>query len=279
MKRDLDYSIIIESTQQVGEMLYRNFGNVYSLGSKSDSATDVVTHLDVQVEQFLLDILKKAYPDIGFIGEELGEKRFAKKLWLVDPIDGTSHFIRGIPFCTTMIALVDEGEVIFSIIYDFVRKDLYTAHKNAGAQLNGVPIHVSNRSLKEAYISAEISLNHSKNIKSFLSLNQRCKMLNTINCGFEFGLIASGKIDGRICIDPFGKDWDYAAGTLLVSEAGGVVANIRKQSYDYHDHNFLATNKIIYDELTSGHAPLFPCNSTVPTDLNHALSHEYRKNH
>jgi myo-inositol-1(or 4)-monophosphatase len=267
MKLELDYSVIIESTQKVGEMLCRNFGNVNSLHSKSTSAADVVTYLDVQVEQFLSNILEKEYPEIGFVGEELGKRRSAKKLWIVDPIDGTSHFIRGIPFCTTMIALVDEGEVIFSIIYDFVRKDLYTAHKNAGAQLNGVPIHVSNRSLKEAYISAEIGLNQAKNVELFLLLNQRCKVLNTINNGFEFGLIASGKIDGRICVDPFGKDWDYAAGALLVSEAGGVVANISKKSYDYHDYNFLATNKMIYDELTSGHAPLFPCNSTAPIDL------------
>lgn len=258
MGKRSDYYEVIKAIQEAGEILRKHFGNIKPVKSKSEFAVDVVTALDTKVEQFLLDRLKRAYPSIGFIGEELGVKEEAEKKWLVDPIDGTSHFVRGIPFCTTMIALIDKGEVEFSIIYDFVRKDLYVAEKNKGAQLNGKPIWVSDRSLKEAYIAVETNLDYEKNLTQLKLLREKCIILTTINCGFEFGLVASGKLDGRICIDPYGEDWDFAAGALLVSEAGGVVANIGKKTYDYRNHNFLATNKVVYEELITGPIPLFP---------------------
>ena len=259
MNKESDYYEAIEAIRESGEILRKHFGNINPLRSKSDFAVDVVTALDTEIEEFLTDRLKQSYPSIGFRGEELGVKQDAEKVWLVDPIDGTAHFIRGIPFCTTMTALVDKGEVVFSIIYDFVRRDLYTAEKGKGAQLNGNPIKVSCRPLKEAYIAVETNLEYPKNATRYISLRKKCVTFTTINCGFEFGLVASGKIDGRISMDPYGEDWDYAAGTLLVAEAGGVVANIGQKTYNYRNHNFLATNRVIYEELTASTIPpLFP---------------------
>lgn len=149
-----------------------------------------------------------------------------------------------------------------SVIYNFVTKELFEAEINNGARLNGKRIQVSDRSLSEAYLAVETNLDIEKNLNLYLSLNKKSIIVRTINCGYEFGLIASGKIEGRICVDPFGKDWDYAPGALLVSEAGGVVVNIGKSSYDYKNHNFLAVNKKIYQELTEGNNPLFPITNT-----------------
>lgn len=253
------YSIAVETALEAGNILKKHFGKVEISNNKSNKPVDVVTKLDTGIENFIAEKLNKYDSSIGFVGEEFGERKKSDRFWLVDPIDGTAHFVRGIPFCTTMIALVENGEVVITVVNNFIAKELYTAEKNKGAKLNGKPIHVSKRSLGEAYISLESNIKYEKNLKIFLSLRDKnCMMFQTINCGYEYGLIASGKLDGRICVDPFGKDWDYAPGSLLVSEAGGIVKNIGKTNYDYKDHNFIATNKIIYEELTKGKTSLFP---------------------
>ena len=79
-----------------------------------------------------------------------------------------------------------------------------------------------------------------------------------ISAGFEYAMVASGKLDARISLDPYGKIWDFAPGSLLVAEAGGVVANIGSKGYDYRNFNFIAANPVIYKELTEGKNPLFP---------------------
>ena len=252
------YKSAIQAVQEAGEILAKSFGNVEVLRVKSGSAADVVTQLDIDTEKLIECRLKDQDASIGFAGEESGERKGDGRYRLLDPIDGTSHFVRGIPFCTTMLALVEDEQVIFSIIYNFVTKELFTAEKNAGAKLNGEPIQVSSRSLSEAYMAVESDLSHEQNIAKYAELRKRTTIMQTINCGYEFGLIASGKIDGRICFDPFGHDWDYAPGSLLVSEAGGVVANIGTSTYDFRNHDFIATNKVIYGELTAGDSALFP---------------------
>lgn len=256
MKADLEAAI--KAVQEAGQSLSLSFGKTDSLRSKSDSAADVVTQLDIDTEKFIEEKLKQHDPSIGFAGEESGERKGVGRYWLLDPIDGTSHFIRGIPFCTTMLALVEDGQVVASVIYNFVTKELFTAQKGEGAQLNGNSIHVSERRLKESYLFVESNLANEKNLPTYVALRKKTTIMQTINCGYEFGLIASGKIEGRICFDPYGADWDYAAGTLLVSEAGGVVTNIGKNSYDFTNHDFIATNKVVYDELTHGTDALFP---------------------
>ena len=251
------YSIAVETVLEAGDILKKHFGKVEISNNKSHRAVDVVTNLDTDVENFIAEKLRKYDSSIGFLGEEFGERKKSNRLWLVDPIDGTAHFVRGIPFCTTMIALVEDGEVVLTVINNFITKELYTAEKDKGAKLNGENIHVSSRTLRDSYISFESNLASEKNLKTYQALDSKCILLHTINCGYEYGLIASGKIEGRICVDPFGKDWDYAPGSLLISEAGGIVKNIGKTNYDYKDHNFIATNKIVYNELTESKDSLF----------------------
>lgn len=251
------YSIAVETALEAGNILKKHFGKAEINNNKSRRSVDVVTKLDTDIENFIAAKLYKYDSSIGFLGEEFGERKKSNRLWLVDPIDGTAHFVRGMPFCTTMIALVENGEVVLTIINNFITKELYTAEKNKGSKLNGNPIRVSNRTLKDSYISFESNLASEKNLRTYQALNDKCILFHTINCGYEYGLIASGKIEGRICVDPFGKDWDYAPGSLLVSEAGGIVRNVGKATYDYKNHNFIATNKITYEELTKDKTGLF----------------------
>ena len=240
---------VVPILKEAGRELAAGFGKAKVERQKSGRAVDVVTKLDESTEKFIYQQLKKLYPEIGFWGEEFGGNKKQKKFWLLDPIDGTAHFVRGVPFCTTMLALVENGQVVFSAINDFLRDDFYSAEKGSGAKKNGRPIHVSKRALKDAYFSHEINLGIRKNLDLFAKLREKPMMFNTISCGFEFPLVATGKIEGRIMIDAFGGDHDYAAGSLLVKEAGGVVVNIGKNSYDYKNHSFLAVNRVVFKEL------------------------------
>ncbi len=170
---------------QAGQNLKKHFGNIKYLRFKSEDPTDGVTKLDQETEKFIEKELKKLYPSIGFKGEEYGKRLESERFWLADPIDGTGYFVRGIPGCTTMIALIENGEIKFSIIHDFIFDNLYYAQEGQGAFLN----------------------------------------------------------KKRISQDPWGNDYDFAPRQLLVKEAGGVVANIGANSFNYKNLNFLAVKK------------------------------------
>ncbi len=157
-----------------------------------------------------------------------------------------------------MIVFVESGELKFSAIYDFILDKMYTAEKGIGAFVNGKQIHVSNRGLNDAFVYVEANLNTEKNRLTYSKLNESCIVLASYPAGIHFALTAEGRVEGRICVDPYGKDYDFAPGQLLVSEAGGIVKNIGTNLFDYRNLNFLAVNKQVYEDLTAGENPIFP---------------------
>ncbi|HLD01990.1 MAG TPA: inositol monophosphatase [Patescibacteria group bacterium] len=239
--------------------LKSNFGNVVVDKKKTKSAADVVTKLDLETEKFLFEDLKKRYPYIGFKGEETGSINISSgKFWLVDPIDGSAYFIRGVAGCTTILALIDGGIVKIGIIYDFVNNALYFAERGKGAYLNNNPIRVSDRNPEDSFISVECNINDEV-LQQFLELKRRYDVIGAgYPSGSQHAMVACGQLEGRICLNAYGKDYDFAAGSLLIQEAGGVVANLGKTTYDYTDVNFLAANKKLFESLTSGENPIFP---------------------
>lgn len=248
--------VAVGVAREVGDLLLPHFGKI-KFKNKSGSPADVVTDLDVEAERLIAKRFKKETPNFGFKGEEGGGVR-SEKFWLVDPIDGTAHFVRGTPFCTTMIALVDSGEVVVGVIFNFVTGEMFSASKNNGAKLNGKPITVSDRLLSQSYISIESKLDDEETIKKYLELQKKTVLFHTVSCGYEYGLVASGKLDGRIGLHPYGADYDFAPGSLLVREAGGVVANIGTNSFDYLNFDAICANPTIYKELTQGDEALLP---------------------
>lgn len=235
--------------KQVRNILMPHYGFAKSLYQKEVSQATVVTKLDIKVEKFLKKELKKVYPEIDFVGEETGGNRQANTFWLVDPIDGTNLFMRGIPMCSTMIALIQNGQPIYSLIYDFVSHTAYWAEKGQGAYQNKKRIYVSQRSLKESYMGYESHIEKKNNMVKYLLLRKKAVLVKTVSAGWEFAMTACGKLDGRISYDPYGNDYDFVPGALLVAEAGGVVVNPGSDKYDFRNTNIIATNKIIYKEL------------------------------
>ncbi|HCM36446.1 MAG TPA: hypothetical protein DIS53_00755 [Candidatus Wildermuthbacteria bacterium] len=255
----MDYQkIVFPVLREAGEELRKGFGKAEIIQEKGDLAVDVVTALDRKTEEFLATKLRAADPSADFYGEENGGHEDGERFWVCDPIDGTAHFIRGLPFCTTMLCLIENGQVVFSAIYDFVKDDIYWAEKGKGAWRNDDPIHVSKRTLQQAYLSFETHEDNPQDAEKLHALRKRCILVNTISAGFEYAMVACGKLEGRITFDPYGKVWDYASGPLLVEEAGGVAVNIGKESYDYRNFDVIATNPVIYKELTEGEHAIFP---------------------
>jgi len=246
---------IIRSTRDI---TLHHYGRVEVITQKDESPHNVVTRLDQEVETYLKEEFYKLDPSIGFAGEEYGGSRDKKKLWLVDPIDGTMHYVRGIPFCTTMVALIEDGQVIFSAIYDFRNDIMYHAEKAKGAFENGKKIEVSKRDLKNSVVALETNLAKPVNVELRNKVREVSMLLQTISAGYEFVLVATGKLEARICVDPFGKDYDFAPGSLLVSEAGGAVTNLGLTTYDYRNTNLIAGNKNIVESFTRGASAIFP---------------------
>lgn len=253
-----DYNHVLELIIEAGKNLRPYFGKIKGDGYKEGNAGDIVTSLDIETEEFLANSFKKYYPSIGFRGEEFGLKEKADMFWLVDPIDGTGYFVRGIPGCTIMVALIDSKEVIFSVVYDFINDNLYYAQQGQGAYCNDKKIHVSNLSPKEGYLYLECDINRNT-VSKFESLKQLSMILSSgYPPGFEYAMVASGKIEGRINFEPLGCDFDYASGTFLVKEAGGIVTNIGSSKFDYTDLNSIAANEKVYKTLTEGENAIFP---------------------
>lgn len=249
---------VLPVMRETREILLRGFGKARAVNQKTDSAWSIVTQIDLDVERAVRDTLAKKFSDIEFVGEEAGGDRTRETFWLMDPIDGTAAYARGLPFCTSMLALVDKSQVTFGAVYDFLNDSMYWAERGQGAFCNDARLQVSSRDLKNAMVSFETRIEVQANAALHERLRQKTGLMKSFSAGWEFAMVAAGRIEGRICLDPYGADYDFAPGTLLVSEAGGVVRNISSNEYDYRNLNFIASNKEIYSELTEGRGALFP---------------------
>ncbi|MBI2798492.1 inositol monophosphatase family protein [Candidatus Saccharibacteria bacterium] len=245
-----------EIVVEAGKKLMPYFGNIEHQAKTHPH--DVVTELDKSTEKEIASRLEKLDPTIGFRGEEFGFSKKADTYWLLDPIDGTMHFVRGMPFCTTMLALIHENRPVLAIINNFVTNELLTAVEGGGTFCNGKRVNVSDRPNGQFILSLETKLKKPANTKLRDELRKRAYLIQVICSGYEFCLVAQGKIEGRVCKDPLGYDYDFAPGCLLVKEAGGVVTNIGSTKYDFSNRDLIAASPKLYKELVETKNALFP---------------------
>jgi len=212
-----------------------------------------VTEMDTLVEDRLRAALQEFDASIPFSGEESGADYTQKTLWLVDPIDGTEPFIRGLPFATNMITLIDNGEPVMGIINNFGLGEYFSAIKGQGASCNGHPIQVSSRPLNRSFVSIgrpdpkETGLaDISDRVRRFMGGGA---LMNVGATGYVMSAIAGGNIEARISYKGSAKPWDFAPGCLLIAEAGGRVANIGSDAYDYRNVDLIAANAVVFDDL------------------------------
>lgn len=211
----------------------------------------VVTEMDMLVETTLRDELQKLDRGIAFCGEETGSDYNHETFWLVDPIDGTESFVRGLPFSTNMVALVENDKPVMSIIYNFFLDEYFLAIKGQGATRNGHPIKVSDRPLDRAFVIVSINAKKDKRVVGLMDglKEYAYNITRMAGAGYEFAAVASGAVESRLNYMGTGYPHDFAPGMLLVEEAGGKIGNIGLDEYDLYAPHPIVANAVTYDDL------------------------------
>lgn len=225
-------------------LLLPRYGNTGFVAKTS--TYDLLSDLDEEVERKLHKLLGGFDKSLRVVGEELGGDRTASRYWLVDPIDGTIHFVRGNPFCTIMIALIEDGEPVAGAIFNIFTADYVYAVKGKGAFRNGSPIKIAPRPHRQAVICTELGPGTSGQL---MRLRGEFKTMDFICAGYEFAQVADGSVDARVVISPYGKDYDFAPGILITEEAGAVVKALDGSKYSLGKGGdfIVASNNVLYE--------------------------------
>ncbi len=231
-------NIMIKAVEKASKSVIRDFGEVEKLQVKRKGPRDFVTKTDKKVEKILIEELSKIKKNYSFISEEIGSilNKDKENIWIIDPIDGTTNFLHGIPHFAICIALQSNKEIISGLIFDPIKDEMFFAEKNKGAFLNSNRLRVSNKNSIENCL---FSSNH-EGLK-FSNLNMRY----TGCAALDLAYVASGRFDGFFHNNI--NLWDVAAGKIIVEEAGGVVNDINK--FEKNKIDIRASSSSIKDEM------------------------------
>lgn len=217
--------------------------------------TDLVTDIDLLVEEKMIALLQKEYPSIGIITEEseeiAGDSPFT---WVIDPIDGTRNFARGIPHFSVALALTQGDDVLLGIVYDPLREEFFWAEKGGGAFLNNSPISVSKKtSLEASLIGFDMGYDAERgqevlDVASALWPGvQSVRVMGSAALGLAYA--ACGRLDLYLHLSL--SPWDLASGILLINEAGGVITELDGKPVSIRSRRVIATNAAIHEEFMS----------------------------
>src|SRR3989338_3726101 len=243
-KLSKEATIALIAAEKAGELLMQQWGKQISSTKKKDQSP--VTVYDHASEEIIKNILHKQFPADSFYGEETTKDRTAKRVWVIDPIDGTFNFMRGFPEFCISIALIEQGKTTLGIILLPATGDLYHAKRGEGAMLNGKKLNVSRvKELSQASAYPDGSFSSKERKKATLRIiNHFCPITNHIRIlgSSVLGLtyLAAGRFD--LYISEGAKPWDHAAASLLIQEAGGKVTSFGKPVYDPFSCGIVATN-------------------------------------
>ena len=231
-------NVMIKACEKASKILIRDFGEIEKLQVSKKGPTDFVTNADLKAEKIIIEELKKARPNYSIISEENGIENNKDKnnFWIIDPIDGTTNFLHGIPHFAISIALKNKNEIISGLIFDPIKNEMFYAEKNAGSFFNNRRVRVSKKTELDDCLFAT---NHEGTLHSKLNLRY------TGCAALDLAYVACGRLDGyfhnKINI------WDIAAGILIINEAGGKVNDIN--NFEMNNINVRASNNDIHDKM------------------------------
>ena len=224
---------------------------------------DFVTEVDQAAEQAIVDVLRAAYPDHAILAEESGASSNLRdeneNVWIIDPLDGTTNFIHGFPQYAISIALQQRGQITQAVIYDPTRNELFTATKGAGAFMNDKRLRVAKRDkLADALIGTGFPYSDlsalDEYVKMFHVMTQKSAGLRRPGAAaLDLAYVAAGRLDGFF--EKNLKPWDMAAGALLVSEAGGIIANFSGEADYLYKGDVIAGSPKIFAQMLNVLSP------------------------
>ncbi|WP_051519691.1 inositol monophosphatase family protein [Comamonas aquatica] len=249
-------NVAIKAARAAGAIINRAALDVESVRVAQKQVNNFVTEVDQAAERMIIETLLGAYPGHGILGEESGKEFGAKDsdyVWIIDPLDGTTNFIHGFPVYCVSIALAVKGKIEHAVVYDPTRNDLFTATRGRGAFLNERRIRVSKRAqLKDCLISTGFPFRPGDNFRAYMrmfaEITQRTAGVRRPGAAaLDLAYVAAGFTDGFF--ETGLSIWDVAAGSLLVTEAGGLVGNFTGEADFLEQAECLAGNPRAYGQL------------------------------
>jgi myo-inositol-1(or 4)-monophosphatase len=226
-------NVMVKAARQAGSVILRHLSKLDSLNVVEKSRQDYASEVDAAAEKEILKELRRAYPEAAFLAEESGAMGKGRQTFVIDPLDGTSNYLRGLPHYCVSIALVENGEPTDGVVYDPLRNDLFTASKGAGAMLNDKKIRIADRKdlvgslivtgfppRERARLTPQLDA-----IRALMTEYQAEDIRRTGSAALDLAYVACGRADGYF--EAGIKPWDIAAGMLLVREAGGRICDFR----------------------------------------------------
>ncbi len=258
-------NIAIRAARRAGEVITRGMNRLHRLDVRAKGQNDFVTEIDTQAEREIIEIIRKHYPDHALLGEETGQSggpADSEFLWIIDPLDGTTNFMHGFPQFAVSIGVQRRGRMEHGVVYDPLRQELFTTSRGDGAQLDGKRIRVSSHlGLDGSLIGTGFP--YRANIQYLDSYMAMMKVVMQATAGIrrpgaaalDLAYVAAGRLDA---FWEFGlSPWDTAAGTLLITEAGGMVGTLSGAEYKQQGHILAGTPKV-YAALLETLAPHVP---------------------
>ncbi len=255
-------NIAVKAARAAGSIINRAAIDVERLAVANKGLNDFVSEVDLASEAAIIDIILEAYPGHAILAEESGRQHGAKHseyLWIIDPLDGTTNFLHGLPIYAVSIALAFRGKVEQAVVFDPARNDMFFASKGRGAFLNDRRLRVSKRiRLGEALIGTGFPFRKGDNFKRYVQMFEavmtQCAGLRRPGAAaLDLCYVAAGWYDGffETGLSP----WDVAAGSLMVTEAGGLVGNFTGEADFLYQREVLAGTPKIYGQLIPILAP------------------------
>ncbi len=257
-KYSANINVMVRAAEKAARSLLRDFGEVEQLQVSKKGPADFVSAADIRAEEIIQKELSRARPDFGFLMEEKGliePKNSSNSRWIIDPLDGTTNFLHGIPHWAISIALEENNIIIAGVIYDPIKDELFWAEKGSGAFMSNKRLRVSGRrNIQDTVIAiATPNIGHEENIHSEFA-TQLASVIKAVTAtrrlgaaALDLAYVAAGRFDGfwEMNLSP----WDVAAGSIIIKEAGGYITDIDGMNNYIYGKSVVAANPNIQKDL------------------------------
>lgn len=256
MQGSANLNVMMKAARLAGRSLVKDFREVENLQVSSKGAGDFVSRADIAAEAIIRETLMEARPNYGWLGEESGaeEGNDPTRRWIVDPLDGTTNFLHGLPHWAVSIALEHKGELVSAVVFDAAKDEMYVAEKGQGAWMNDARMRVSDRSkMIESIFATGVPFGGRPELPGFL---QELARLAPATAGIrrwgaaalDLAYVAAGRYEGYW--ERSLNEWDIAAGILLVREAGGLIEGIEPGTDALSSGGLIAANGSIFETFS-----------------------------
>jgi myo-inositol-1(or 4)-monophosphatase len=257
MALSANVNVMIRAARKAGRTLVRDFGEVEQLQVSTKGPGDFVTRADRQAEATIREALMEARPTYGYLGEEEGAKpgQDPTRRWIVDPLDGTTNFLHGLPHWAVSIALEHKGQVVAGVVHDPVKDETFFAERGEGAWLNESRLRVSGRTrMSESIFATGVPFGAQRSLPATLGdlarLMPECAGVRRMGvASLDLAYVAAGRYEGYWERET--RVWDVAAGLVIVTEAGGLVGPVREGGRPLEDGEVIAANAAVFERFAA----------------------------